>query len=389
MLDSGCEMLDDQAMPEHWFVRVGDKDYGPADLDTLLEWKREGRVLPSNPARRTDEVDGWTTAGEVPGLFEAKQTPVPVDARVHEDEAATEIEYPAPSIEHRSLATILSQTVAIYRAGFFQFAGLTLLTLVPSLCSQFTTAFIDKTPNISVDLRTLAAGGFGFCMLALTIVLWPIYIAGIQILTAEFAAGRRLGFFDALNQAVRFWPRVAMLCLFVYGIFFLLTVFGAGIAVIMLAVPGSLVAAVFALGLLVLQVWLFGRFFINVLFWQQFAVLENAGIAESLRLSKELARSGADLPWYRRPLWRGVFIASLWFAFVLAIAVLQDWPLIANFSNQLMTTQDPQLLLQKLTAAQQTHGFDVLRFECNIFQRILQPLLGIAFVVLYLDNRTR
>jgi hypothetical protein len=366
-------------MPEQWIVRVEEKDYGPADLEVLREWKREGRVLPTNPVRELN-VDHWTTAAEIPGLFEAAATAAEAPAPPPRQETV-----PRP---HRSLGQILAETLRIYRFGFLQFLGLTLLTMLPSLCGQLTALFIQKTPNVDVDLRSLVAAAFGFCMLVITVVLWPIYIAGIQILTAEFAAGREIGFFAGLNQAVRYWPRVAALCLFVYGVFFLLTAFGAGIAAMMLVAPGSLIAVVLALGLLVLQVWLFGRFFINVLFWQQFAVLENAGVAESLRLSKELARSEDDLPWYRRPKWRGIFIASLWFAFVLAIAFLQEWPVLQDYFHTVMTTPDPQLLMQKLTAAQRAHGFDFALFGLNLLQRIFQPLLGIAFVVLYLDSKS-
>ena len=65
------------------------------------------------------------------------------------------------------------------------------------------------------DSRVLAAGGFAFLMFIFSMAMWPIYIAGIQIITTEIAAGRRIGFFTALNEAVRFWPRVAALCVFV------------------------------------------------------------------------------------------------------------------------------------------------------------------------------
>ena len=53
-----------------------------------------------------------------------------------------------------------------------------------------------------------------------------------------------------------------------------------------------------------------------------------------------------------------------------------------------MMTQDPQALLKKLTEAQQARGFDVLSFALSILQRILQPLIGIAFVLIYVDGRT-
>jgi hypothetical protein len=362
-------------MPEQWFVRVGDRDYGPADLDMLREWKREGRVLPTNAVRCTD-ADSWTTAAQIPGLFDEPRV-------IGADTGPT----PPPPQQRRTFVQLVSETLGIYRAGLLQFAGLALVPALPSLCGQVAAAFIHTTPNVTVDVSSLLAAAFGICMFVLSKVLWPIYIAGIQISTAHFATGRQLGLLQALNQAVRYWPRVAALCLFVYGVFFLLLAFGVIIAAIPLALPNSVVAAIFALGLLLLQVWLFGRFFINVLFWQQFAVLENAGVADALRLSKELSRSGRDLPWHRRPMWRGAFIASLWFVFVFAIALLQDWPAIVSYSNQLFTSQDPQVLLEKLTAAQQTHGFDVLRFGLGLLQCFLQPVVGIAFVILYLDCR--
>ena len=71
MLDSECMMLDDQGVNEEWIVRVQGTEYGPANIETLREWKAEGRLLPSNEARRAD-VDLWTTAAEIPGLFDVE-----------------------------------------------------------------------------------------------------------------------------------------------------------------------------------------------------------------------------------------------------------------------------------------------------------------------------
>src|SRR6266853_1885700 len=78
-------------MAEQWIIRVQGKEYGPADLATLHEWKADGRVLPNNPARRVD-VDStavadsakealWETAGEIPGLFRTQPPPVQIEAR--------------------------------------------------------------------------------------------------------------------------------------------------------------------------------------------------------------------------------------------------------------------------------------------------------------------
>ncbi|HXQ02972.1 MAG TPA: hypothetical protein VN801_08390 [Candidatus Udaeobacter sp.] len=374
---------DDQGVTEEWILRVDGSEYGPANIETLREWKAEGRVLPANEARRTD-TELWSLAAEIPGLFNEEALPTVSAPRLTHSTSSVQ---PPPPLPPRGFGQILADTLRIYVRGFLQFLSLALLVVLPSVCAQVTAIWMQTGKASDADPRVLAAGGFAFLMFIFSMAMWPFYIAGIQIITTEIAAGRRIGFFAALNEAVRFWPRVAALCIFVYGVFFLLIVFAFLIAAMILAAASSVFVILLALALLGLQVWMFGRFFVNVLFWQQFAVLENAGVIESLRESRNLARSGGELPWFQRPLWRGVFIASLWFAFVLAIALVSEWTTLQHSLNELMTTQDPQTLLQKLTEAQQAHGFDVLTFALGILQKILQPLIGIAFVLLYIDGR--
>ena len=369
-------MLDDQGVTEEWIVRVQGMEYGPANIETLREWKAEGRLLPANEARPAN-VDLWTTAAEIPGLFNVPP-PVPFP------DAATQ---PPVQFSRRTFGEILTETVHIYRKGFFQFLGLTLLVLLPSIASQLTTAFVQPPKDANIDVLSVLAGGFAFLMLILSIVMWPVYIAGIQILTADIVRGNRFSLISVLNEAVKFWPRVAMLCIFVYGVFFLLMVFGLAIAAMSLAAGSSVLLALVALALLILQVWMFGRFFVNVLFWQQFTVLENAEFIDSLRESRELARSGGDLPRFQRPMWRGAFIASIWFAVVLAITFGAQWGTLHQYFNQLMTTQDPQTLLQQITEAQKASGFNISAFALGVVEKILQPLVGIGFVVLYLDSK--
>jgi len=110
MLDSECRMLDDQGMTEEWIVRVQGVEYGPANIETLREWKVEGRLLPANEARRAN-VNLWTTAGEIPGLFSV--------------EAAVELREPPVQFSRRGFNQILAETFRTYRKGFFQFLGLT------------------------------------------------------------------------------------------------------------------------------------------------------------------------------------------------------------------------------------------------------------------------
>src|SRR6266481_2644627 len=377
MLDSECMMLDDQGMTEEWIVRVQGREYGPADIETLREWKADGRLLPANDARRAN-IDLWTTAAEIPGLFDVEML-----AAV----SAQRLTQPPLQVPHRNFTQVLAKTFQIYRKGFLQFLGLTLLILLPSICSQLTTALVRLPQGSNVDLRSVVAAGFAFLMFILSIAMWPVYIAGIQILTAEIARGHRPSLVAVLNDAVRFWPRVAALCIFVYGVIFLLMIFGLVIAAMALAGTSSVLLILVAMGLLILQVWMFGRFFVNVLFWQQFAVLENDGFIDSLLQSRDLARSGRDLPWFQRPIWRGAFIASIWFAFVLAITLAAQWGTLQHYLNELLRTQDPQALLQQMTEAEQASSFDISAFALSVVQKILQPLLGIAFVIVYLDSK--
>ena len=374
---------DDQGVTEEWILRVDGSEYGPANIETLREWKAEGRVLPANEARRAD-TELWSLAAEIPGLFDEEALPTVSAPRLTH---ATSSVQPLPPLPPRGFGQILADTLRIYVKGFLQFLSLALLVVLPSVCAQLTAMWMQTGKASDADPRVLAAGGFAFLMFIFSMAMWPVYIAGIQIITTEIAAGRRIGFFTALNEAVRFWPRVAALCIFVYGVFFLLIVFAFLIAAMIVAAASSVFVILLALALLGLQVWMFGRFFVNVLFWQQFAVLENTGVIESLRESRNLARSDRELPWFQRPLWRGVLSASLWFAFVLAIALVSEWTTLQHSLNELMTTQDPQTLLQKLTEAQQAHGSDVLTFALGILQKILQPLIGIAFVLIYIDSR--
>jgi hypothetical protein len=370
-------ILDDQGVTDEWIVRVQGTEYGPANIETLREWKAEGRLLPVNEARQAD-VDLWTTAAEIPGLFSMPPVVPFADSLPRQ---------PPIPVARRTFAEILMETLQIYRKGFFQFLGLTLLLLLPWICSQLTTAFVKPPHGSNVDTLSVLAAGLAFLMFILSIVMWPVYIAGIQILTAEIARGNRPSLVAMLNEAVRFWPRVAALCIFVYGVFFLLMVFGLAIAAMSLAASSSVLLVLVAMALLILQVWMFGRFFVNVLFWQQFAVLESAGFIDSLRESRDLARSGRDLPWFQRPLWRGAFIASIWFAVVLAITFGAQWGTLHQYFNQLLTTQDPQALLQQMTEAQQASGFNIPAFVLGAVEKILQPLVGIAFVVVYLESK--
>src|SRR5204863_5156207 len=153
------------------------------------------------------------------------------------------------------------------------------------------------------------------------LAIWPVFVAGIQILTAELSAGREARLFKLFPRILKFWPRMAMLCIFVYGSYAFWTLLLLGFVLWIALSSLGLAPILISLLLLAFWVWIIGRIWVNFLFWQQFAVLADADPGNALRQSKELARSGRDLPWSQRPLWRGVLIASIWFAFVLVLQI--------------------------------------------------------------------
>jgi hypothetical protein len=374
-------------MPEQWIVRVQGQEYGPADLETLREWRDEGRLLPANQARPVD-VDLWTKAAEIPGLFRSADVAA-AEPGLSPSNGSAAGRLPQARLQphRRSVAQILTETLRIYRKGFFQFLCLTLLVALPSICAQLSGAALGASPEMNADLRTLIAAMFTFCMLLLSLAAWPAFIAGIQIVTAEIAAGRKARIFVPIYQVVKFWPRVAMLCILVYGAYFFWTVLPLAIIWMIMSGPLSLLSTFLVLVVLAFQVWIVGRLFVNFLFWQQFAVLAESDAASALRQSKNLARSGHELPWFRRPLWRGVLLFSIWSAFVLAINVGPEWPSMRHYFHQLTTSQDPQALLQAITTSSKSQAFNLASFILGLVQMLLRPLLGIAFVLLYFDSQ--
>src|SRR4030095_5330668 len=147
-MDSECMTRDDQGVTEEWIVRVDGREYGPANIDTLREWKAEGRVLPVNEARRAD-AGLWTSAAKIPGLFELEP---PATAGAPQIESANSPEAP-PTLPSRGFGQILAETFRIYARGFLQFLCLTLLVVLPSVGGQLTALGTQTRPASHADFR--------------------------------------------------------------------------------------------------------------------------------------------------------------------------------------------------------------------------------------------
>jgi hypothetical protein len=388
MLDSGCMMLDDQGMTEEWIVRVQGKEYGPVDIDTLLEWKREGRLLPENEARPANAdltaVAGsakevlWSTAAAIPGLFDAAALA-----------AASAWPTPPPlRTQHRSFGQILAETFQIYRKGFFQFFCFSLLPAVPSFFLQLALPSLDLGSVGAANWEAVRPNPFSLSLLLFLVLLWPVFLAGIQVTSADMLGGQKPRLGILFRRSLSLWPRMAGLSLLVYGSYFVWSVVPLVAAFGLLLGEASVLALLLAALLLTFQVYMTARLWINFMFWQQSATLGGVSGFAALRESKTLARSGRDLPWYERPLWRGAFIVSIWIIVAFIVSTAVQLPFLLVRLRGITSFEQMQTLLQNLSASRTPEPLLLAAsITTALVHAAIRPLLGIAFVVLYLDSK--
>ncbi|PYI77986.1 MAG: hypothetical protein DMF04_04750 [Verrucomicrobia bacterium] len=366
-------------MSDRWVVRVEGKEYGPVDLDTLAEWKRDGRILAMNEVRR--ESDGaWTTAATIPELFGPPPLPPPVGH---------------PLQRRRSFGQIIGDSFRIYKSAFLPFFVLTLLITIPPLMVELTSPAYGIFPQAKeatglTRARVIALLGF----IAL-VVNWPIFLAGIQIATVEVLEGRKVRMAELLRRAKNFFPRFARLSLIVYGSYFLFTAFPFAIALSLVGgsesispmiLIFSLLMSLLILGVAIIMV---ARLWVNFLFWQQSAFISNLDGTDALRESKMLARSQRRSRRSDRPPWRGALLASAWIVIVLGLSAGAEIPLVLSKFQNVSGAEEMMKVWQSLNAAKAADAMLIASVVASsVVRALLRPVLGIAFVLLYLDART-
>jgi hypothetical protein len=279
--------------------------------------------------------------------------------------------------------------VGLYARGFWVFFAVALICGLPALAMQLCLLFIDTREGVALTLQSRFASSGAVLSLLTLMVLWPVFIGGIQFGVAEAAAGRKPRPRDVLQKAFAHWRRIGRLCLVVYGTYLFWTLLPL-LAVALVAATPSIPAILLALCALTLQVFMVGRLFINFMFWQQSCTFGGLEGVEALRDSKELARSRPRAPWHERPLFRGAMLASLWLLLLVGVAVAVEMPFMLLRLRDVASLQDAVTTLQTLT---KSPPLDALTFASYIISTLanaaLRPLIGIAFVVLYFDAKAR
>jgi hypothetical protein len=360
-------------MADRWLVRVGEKEYGPVELDTLADWKREGRLLPTNEVRReSDSV--WTTADTIPELF----GPPPLPAQTGH-----------LLVRQRSFGEIIRDSFRIYKSAFLPFFVVTLLIAIPTLVLELTSPVYGIFPQAEGNGLTRARVIALFAFIAL-VVDWPVFLAGIQIATVDVLQGREVRVGELLRRAANFFPRFARLSLIVYGSYFLCTAIPVAIILSLASENPTILSLFLALLILAVQVIMVARLWVNFLFWQQSAYISNLEGTVALRESKMLARSRRRSRRSVRPVWRGALLASLWLLIVLGLSAGAEIPLILP-KLQSVSTSSPEEIMkmwQDLNAPKVADAMLIGSMAISSLVRaLLRPLLGISFVLLYLDAR--
>ena len=358
-------------MPEEWYVRVQGKEYGPVDLETLHEWKAEGRLIPQNEVRNGEDTQ-WLPASQFPELFAVEPPPLPRREQL---------------FRRRTLGEIISESLRIYRKGFPQFFALALMVALPSLGMKLSLAYTNFRPGEALSPSSKITAAIAVVMLAAVLALWPIFIGALQFATVDVAAGRRFQLKEVIRGAVAIWPRIMRLCAFVYGSFLFWTLLPLFIILTLLGTPSilSLLVAAFALAF---QVYMAGRLFVNFMFWQQSCTIAGLDGIEALRESKELARSRSDEPRLQRPLHRGALIASLWLLILLAASVVVELLFSIVRLQGVTTFEEGIALMRRIMDAPAPDAMTIaIYILTSLLHAILRPLLAIAFVVLYFDAR--
>lgn len=356
---------------EEWIVRVNDREYGPVDLDTLHEWQSDGRLIPDNDIRPAGATE-WKKASAIPNLFPPPLPRAPITT------SATPL---APS---RSIIDLIAESFRIYRRAFLPFFSLSLLVAFPACGLHLAFSYSDF-PKITLNL---ASGLAIFCG-AVLLVVWPIFLAGIQLATAETREGKPPSTRDLFRRATNFWPRVARLSLIVYGSYFLWSVIPVLAIFSLLYGQPSLVSLLLALVILIMQVLMTARLWANFLFWQQSCVLSGQNTIDSLRESKELAHSRACAPLTQRPLFQGAILVSIWILAVLVLSIVVQVPftMLRMQGESVASIQQMMDLADKLSHAKPDGITLATNIVTSLAQALFRPLLGIVFVLLYFEAK--
>ncbi len=293
------------------------------------------------------------------------------------------------SARRLSFGEIFAVGWRVYRTGFTRFFALALLVSLPSFFLQLAAPFLEMPKDQGPLAPVIASAAVVFLMLALLVIAWPFSVAATQLLAADLYAGRDPSLRDLLTRAKPLWTRLFTLGMIVYGSYLLWTIIPLLLAFSLVAGATTVSALLLTLLLLIFIAYMVARLFINFLFWQQAGVFGEGQALGALQESKDLARSGKELPRAERPLYRGAMIASLWLLAIIVLNVAIELPVVALHFRGVTSLEQAATMMQSMATKNSPDLFSGLTtFLSCLVHAILRPWLAAIFVVLYLDTRS-
>ena len=364
-------------MGERWYVRVLDQEYGPVNVQTLREWKADGRLIAENELRRVGDRE-WTRAGDHALVFPEAES------------AATPDDETSRAFRSRTLPQILGDAVRIYARGFVPFFLLALLVAIPLFVMKVSFAFVKVSAEGDLGGAPPVAIGVGITMLLLALAARLMFIGGVQFATAELEAGRSVDLAQIWRRAREIWPRMAKLLVVVWSSYLFWIALPLLAISIILGGERSAVSMLIALVAFGFLVFMAGRLFINFMFWQQSAALGNLESVDALKESKELARSRPEAPRLERPLYRGLIILAVWLLVLIGFNLAAELPFLVARLQGVTTVDDARAIIQAVANAPAPDALTIATYALtSLVRAALAPLLGIAFVLLYFDAKAR
>lgn len=362
-------------MPDQWMVRVEGREYGPVDLETLREWKNEGRLIRTNELRRIGE-EGWASAAEFPEIFAEERPPAPP---------------PDLIVRRRTWREVFRETIRIYRGGFWRFMVFGLLTAIPMFVMQWNFPRLPFPDFLNGEtMPAVAIPPICWTMFLLMILLWPISTAGFQFVADDVLRGRRRSLATQFSATVERFGKMLSTGLLVYFSYFFWFFIPLTAMIALLSAGLSILSLFLYLLIGAFMVYMNARLFINFLFWQQTAAFGDDGALLAVRESKELARCVPDAPKMDRPLYRGAIVASVWLLLLLCALIAVQFPFTVA---RLRGIENPEQAIAVMQSLSQAKTPDALMIASDIasavMNLVLRPLLAASFIVLYYDAKAR
>lgn len=364
-------------MPVLYYVSTGNREFGPAPLDTLRAWKEEGRLGPDTPVRVEGARD-WFPAENISALY-----PDPEDA---EFLTATSVSTPPPLPFDFGAGTLISQTLLTYRKQFFWLFALTLPLLPSSIVLGICGEFVGRLNQVTPEALAKLTPTLPWFLPAFVIhqILWPLVCGALAVATALALDGKpfslaavRSGLVGKVGRLLGGYLVTVLLYLLVLVPPFLLVP-------LVLRDGSDNSRALFSMLLLsglMLSVILTTRICIDLMVRNQVILFENRTLPESLRRSRNLMSLPLGGSWFRRPAWLGSMVYLVWMLAGIALGMLAAIPAIGFLLGQVLSGTDPT---QATTAIPPLHPWSIaFQVLSAIAKCVVLPIAAVGMTILY------